>query len=141
MNRSVVLTTRGIGFLVAAAVCFVAAPIFSLPALLYVTVLLVGLVLFSTIFVFGGHSNVRIERSFSPQVVGPGLTAKATVRVTNLSMIPCLEAQWEDSSHPASPATRPAFSRRWAAAVRPTHVSPSRTDCRACVAAATRSDR
>ncbi|GAA3510765.1 hypothetical protein GCM10022234_01420 [Aeromicrobium panaciterrae] len=96
MNRSVVLTSRGIGFLVAAVVCFVAAPILSLPALLYVTVLLVGLVVFSTIFVFGGHSNVRIERSFSPQVVGPGLTAKATVRVTNLSMIPCLEAQWAD---------------------------------------------
>lgn len=96
MNRSVVLTARGIGFLVAALVCFVAAPILSLPALLYVTVLLVGLVLFSTIFVFGGHSNVRIERSFSPQVIGPGLTARATVRVTNLSMLPCLEAQWVD---------------------------------------------
>ena len=96
MNRSVVLTPRGIGFLVAAMVCFVAAPILSLPALLYVTVLLVGLVLFSTIFVFGGHSNVRIERSFSPQVVGPGFSSKATVRVTNLSMIPCLEAHWSD---------------------------------------------
>ncbi len=94
--RSVVLTSRGIGFLVAALVCFVAAPVLSLPALLYVTVLLLGLVVFSTIFVFGGHSNVRIERSFSPQVVGPGLTARATVRVTNLSMIPCLEAEWED---------------------------------------------
>ncbi len=56
--------------------------------------------MFSTIFVFGGHSNVRIERSFSPQVVGPGLTAKATVRVTNLSMIPCLEAQWDDELPP-----------------------------------------
>lgn len=94
--RSVVLTSRGIAFLVAALVCFVAAPILSLPALLYVTVLLAGLVVFSTIFVFGGHSNVRIERSFAPQVVAPGSTAKATVRVTNLSMIPCLEAEWED---------------------------------------------
>lgn len=95
-DRSVVLTPRGIGFLVAALACFVAAPVFSVPALLYVTVLLVGLVAFSTIFVFSGHSNVRIERSFSPQVVGPGLSAKATVRITNLSMIPCLEAQWAD---------------------------------------------
>ena len=98
--RSVVLTPRGIGFLVAAAVCFVAAPILSLPALLYVTVLLVGLVLFSMIFVFAGHSNVRIERSFSPQVVAPGLTARATLRVTNLSMLPCLEAQWDDELPP-----------------------------------------
>ena len=94
--RSVVFTPRGIGFLIAALVCFVAAPVLSLPALLYVTVLLLGLVLFSTLFVFGGHSHVRIERSFSPEVVAPGHTAKATVRVTNLSMIPCLEAQWDD---------------------------------------------
>ncbi len=96
MNRSVVLTSRGIGLLVAALVCFVAAPIFSLPALLYVTVLLVALVLFSTIFVLAGHSKVRIERSFAPQVVPPGQFAAATVRITNLSMIPCLEAQWND---------------------------------------------
>ncbi len=96
MNRSVVLTSRGIGLLVAALVCFVAAPILSLPALLYVTVLLAALVLFSTIFVLVGHSQVRIERSFSPQVVTPGQSAAATVRITNLSMIPCLEARWND---------------------------------------------
>ncbi len=100
MNRAVVLTPRGIGFLVAGLVCFVAAPVLSVPALLYVTVLLVGLVAVSTIFVFGGHSNVRIERSFSPQVVGPGLTARSTVRITNLSMIPCLEAEWSDELPP-----------------------------------------
>ncbi len=100
MNRSVVLTTRGIGFLITATLCFIAAPIMSLPALLYVTALLVGLVLFSTVFVFAGHSNIRIERSFSPQVVGPGLTTKATLRVTNLSIIPCIEAQWNDELPP-----------------------------------------
>lgn len=93
---SVVLTRRGIGFLVAAVISFVAAPIMSLPALLYVTGLLLSLVLFSAIFVFAGHSRVRIERSFAPQVVPPGHTSQATVRITNLSVLPCLEAQWSD---------------------------------------------
>lgn len=93
---SVVLTRRGVGFLITAVVSFVAAPILSLPALLYVTGLLLALVLFSAIFVFAGHSRVRIERSFAPQVVPPGQMSHATVRITNLSVLPCLEARWAD---------------------------------------------
>jgi uncharacterized protein (DUF58 family) len=94
---SVVLTGRGIGFLVAAVVCFILAPVLSLPALLYVTGLMLALVLFSGIFVFVGHSRVRIERSFAPQVVPAGRMAQATVRITNLSVLPCLEARWVDN--------------------------------------------
>jgi uncharacterized protein (DUF58 family) len=93
---SVVVTRRGIGFLVAAVITFVAAPLLALPALLYVTGLLIGLVLLSAVFVFVGHSKVRIDRSFSPQVVAPGALSRATVRVTNLSVLPCLEARWDD---------------------------------------------
>ncbi|AWB91790.1 DUF58 domain-containing protein [Aeromicrobium chenweiae] len=93
---SVVLTRRGWGFLAAAVVSFVLAPVLSLPAMLYLTGLLLGLVLLSTGFVFLGHSRVRIERSFTPQVVQPGALSRATVRVTNLSVLPCLEARWED---------------------------------------------
>lgn len=91
-----VLTSRGVGFLITAALCFIVAPIASLPALLYVTGLLLALVVLSSLFVFVGHSRVRIERSFAPQVVPPGMTSMATVRVTNLSLLPCLEARWED---------------------------------------------
>ncbi|MCW2799258.1 MAG: hypothetical protein JWQ70_730 [Aeromicrobium sp.] len=94
--RSVVLTHRGLGFLITAAVCFVAAPVFSLPALFFATAFLLGLVIFSALFVFAGHSRVRVERSFSPQVVSPGETARATLRATNLSLLPCLEAKWDD---------------------------------------------
>jgi uncharacterized protein (DUF58 family) len=94
--RSVVFTRRGLGFLITAAVCFVAAPVFSLPALFFATALLLGLVVFTTLFVFAGHSRLRIERSFSPQVVSPGDTARATLRATNLSLLPCLEAKWVD---------------------------------------------
>ncbi|MEV7395924.1 DUF58 domain-containing protein [Aeromicrobium sp. NPDC092404] len=93
---SVVLTPRGIGFLLTAVVAFAAAPILSLPALLYVTGLLLALVLFSAVYVFAGHSRVRIERSFAPQVVPPGQMSRATVRITNLSVLPCLEAKWSD---------------------------------------------
>lgn len=97
---SVVLTRRGIGFLVAAVVSFIAAPLFSLPAVLYVSGLLLALVLFSAVFVFVGHSRVRIERSFAPQVVPPGEMSRTTVRITNLSLLPCLEAQWSDHLPP-----------------------------------------
>lgn len=93
---SVVVTRRGIGFAVVAVVTFVAAPVLSLPALLYATGLLLGLLLASIVFVFVGHSRVRIERSFSPQVVAPGRPSRATVRITNLSVLPCLEADWDD---------------------------------------------
>ncbi len=72
----------------------------SLPALLYVTGLLLALVLFSAVFVFAGHSRVRIERSFAPQVVPPGQMSHATVRITNLSVLPCLEAKWSDDLPP-----------------------------------------
>jgi len=91
-----VVTRRGIGFLVGAVVSFIAAPVLSLPAMLYVTGLLLGLLVLSAAFVLLGHSRVRIERSFSPQVVAPGTLARATVRVTNLSVLPCLEARWDD---------------------------------------------
>ncbi|WP_162891124.1 DUF58 domain-containing protein [Aeromicrobium sp. A1-2] len=93
---SVVLTPRGVGFLVVGVVSFAAAPALSLPALLYVTGLLLALVLLSGLFVFVGHSRVRIERSFNPQVVRPGQASRATVRITNLSLLPCLEARWSD---------------------------------------------
>ncbi len=97
---SVVLTRRGAGFLFAAVVSFIAAPVLSLPALLYVTGLMLALVLFSAVFVFAGHSRVRIERSFAPQVVPPGQMSHATVRITNLSVLPCLEAKWSDDLPP-----------------------------------------
>lgn len=94
--RSLVLTRRGTGSLVAAVISFVLAPLLSLPAMLYVTGLLLAMVVLSAGFVLLGHSRVRIERSFAPQVVPPGALSRTTVRVTNLSTLPCLEARWED---------------------------------------------
>lgn len=93
---SVVVTHRGFGFLIAAAASFIAAPLLALPAMLYVTGLLLGLLIISGVFVFFGHSTVRIERSFMPEVVPPGVLSRATVRITNMSLLPCLEARWHD---------------------------------------------
>lgn len=93
---SVVVTRRGVGFLATAVVSFVSAAVFSLPALLYVTGLLLALVVFAAVFVLVGHSRVAIDRSFAPQVVAPGVLSRSTVRVTNLSLLPCMEARWDD---------------------------------------------
>jgi uncharacterized protein (DUF58 family) len=92
----VVVTRRGVGFAVVAVVTFAAAPLLSLPALLYVTGLLLGLLVVSVVYVFVGHSRMRVERWFSPQVVAPGTPTRATVRITNLSVLPCSEADWDD---------------------------------------------
>lgn len=94
---SVRLTPRGIGFLVAAGVLLVAAPALSLPALLSVSAMLLGLVVMAAVFVVAGQSKVAIERTFSPEVVSPGAMTTATVRVSNLSVLPALEARWVDT--------------------------------------------
>lgn len=90
------LTRRGKGFLLAAVLTFVLAPILSAPAILYATGLLLGLVLLAAAFVATGHSRVRIERSISPQIVDPGESVRARLVVTNTSSVPCPEARWID---------------------------------------------
>ncbi len=90
-------TRRGVGFLVASAVLLVGAPVLSLPALLAVSALLLGLVVLAAAYVLLGQSRIAVERTFSPEVVAPGASATATVRVSNLSVLPALEARWVDT--------------------------------------------
>ena len=75
---------------------FVLAPIVSAPALLYATGLLIGLLVLALGFVLLGHSRVRVERSFSPQVVEPGHEVRARLLVSNTSSVPCPESAWRD---------------------------------------------
>ncbi|MGJ9411257.1 DUF58 domain-containing protein [Aeromicrobium sp. CF4.19] len=96
-GTSVRPTSRGVGFLVVAAGTFVAAPLLSLPALQQVTGLLLGLVVLAALFVVAGHSRVRIERTFDPEVVTPGRASRATVRITNVRSLPCLSSRWRDT--------------------------------------------
>lgn len=93
---SVVLTTRGRGFVIGGFASVLAAHVFSFPALNYVASLLIGLVVCAAVFVFAGHSRVHIGRTFTPEVVAQGQLASATVTFTNLSALPSLEASWED---------------------------------------------
>lgn len=100
MTLGMVLTRRGVGFLVTAFACFVLAPMMSLPALLTATALLLALVVFSAVFVLVGHSSIRIDRTFAPEVIDPGQSTEVTVTVSNLSLLPCLESHWEDTLPP-----------------------------------------
>lgn len=90
------LTARGRGFVIGAFASVIAAHVFTFPTLNYVASLLVGLVVCASVFVFAGHSRVRIARTFAPDVVAQGQPSSATVTFTNLSALPSLEAQWED---------------------------------------------
>lgn len=95
--RSLRLTGRGRGFLIAAPVALLVARMVDVAALNYLACLLIGLLLFGSIFALATHSRVTIERSFSPHLVRPGDKATATVTVTNLSTLPSLGATWHDT--------------------------------------------
>jgi len=95
-SGSVAPTRRGVVALVVAVGCFAAAPALSLPALLQVTALLVGLLVAALVFVLVGHARVAVVRRFAPHVVDPGHRAHVDVRVANLGRLPCLEATWVD---------------------------------------------
>lgn len=90
------LTRRGIGFIVAAFVCFVLAAAASVPALLYASGLLVGLLIAGLAFIGIGHGRIAVDRAFSPQVVEPGQGIRARLTVANQSPWSCPEAAWSD---------------------------------------------
>lgn len=91
------VTSRGIGFLLVALGALVAAPLLSLPALLTVTALLVGLVGFGLVYVLLGHSSVHATRRFEPPTLAPGETADVILTVSNSSPLPVLESTWSES--------------------------------------------
>lgn len=91
------LTPRGAGFLVTSLVLLVAAPLASLPALLSVSAMLLGLVVLAAASVLLGRARLAVDRSFAPDVLTPGDAAVATVHVTNLSSVPALEVRWSDT--------------------------------------------
>ncbi len=95
--RSLRLTGRGRGFVIAVPVGLVAARILDVAALTYVACLLLGMPLFGAMFVLFGQSKLSIARTFSPHLVRPGAAATATVTCTNLSALPSLAATWQDS--------------------------------------------
>lgn len=109
-------TRRGIALLVAALVTFVMAPILSLPALLQVTSLLLGLLALGAVFASLGQVRVEVERTVDPEVLTPGERGTVTVHVTNRSPLPTLESRWSDGVPRAVTATAggtlPGLGRR-----------------------------
>lgn len=95
--RSLRPTSRGWVLLGTALVCFVAAPIASLPALLLVTALLLGLLLCSALATVLGQADLSVRRTFDPEVLTQGGTATATLHIVNGSRMPTLEATWNDA--------------------------------------------
>jgi len=90
------LTSRGWSILGGALASLLAANWWAIGQLNYIGCLLAGLMLFSTAYVFLGHSHVRIERTFLPDVVAAGEHSTTTLEVRNLSVFPSLEAHWKD---------------------------------------------
>lgn len=90
------LTSRGWSILGGALASLLAANWWAIGQLNYIGCLLAGLMLFSTAYVFLGHSHMRIERTFLPDVVATGEYSTTTLGVRNLSVFPSLEARWRD---------------------------------------------
>jgi len=90
------LTRRGGGFVFAASGLFLTAAIASVPALLYATGLLLGLVVLAGCFVRVGPRHIDVQRTFDPSVVDPGRVVTARVVVTNRSGLAGPAASWTD---------------------------------------------
>ena len=94
--RSLALTRRGGWCLLVALNCFVIAAALSLPALLYATGLLVGLVALAVLYVLAAAPRARVDRTFAPPVLEPDVEARATLRFVNLARLPLPASRWRD---------------------------------------------
>ena len=94
--RSLALTRRGGWCLLVAALCFVLAAVLSLPAVLYVTGLLLGLVVTALLYTLVAVPRARVTRTFSPALLEPDLESRATLRYVNLARLSLPSARWRD---------------------------------------------
>jgi len=94
--RSLALTRRGGWCLLVALNCFIIAAALSLPALLYATGLLVGLVALAVLYVLAAVPRARVDRTFAPPVLEPDVEARATLRFVNLARLPLPASRWRD---------------------------------------------
>ncbi len=94
--RSLALTRRGGWSLLVALLCFVLAAVLSLPALVYVTGLLLGLVLLALAYTLVAVPRARVSRTFSPTLLEPDLEATVSLRFVNLARLSLPASQWRD---------------------------------------------
>lgn len=94
--RSLALTRRGGWSLFVAGVCFVLAAVLSLPALLYATGLLLGLVGLGMLYVLVTGPRARVERTFAPPVLEPDRVTRVKLRFVNRARLPLPASRWVD---------------------------------------------
>lgn len=94
--RSLALTRRGGWCLLVAVLCFALAAVLSLPALLYVTGMLLGLVVLAVVYVLVAVPRASVSRTFSPTLLEPDLEARVSLRFVNLARMSLPSAQWRD---------------------------------------------
>ncbi|MGH3457742.1 DUF58 domain-containing protein [Aeromicrobium sp.] len=115
--RALAVTRRGGWVLLVAVNCFVLAAALSLPALLYTTGLLLGLVVLGALYLLAASPRARVDRTFAPPVLEPDLGSRVTLRFVNRARVPLPASRWEDhlpaglggaatGQMPTSPRTR-----------------------------------
>lgn len=90
------LTARGTGAALLGLMCFVLAPMFSIPALVFFGVLLVATVVLSFASLWLGHRADGVQRSFAPSVATVGGDVDVRVRVDSRSVLPTVVGTWQD---------------------------------------------
>ena len=94
------MTRRGGWCLLVAVSCFVLAAVLSLPALVSVTGLLLGLVSLAAGYVLVAVPRARVDRTFSPAVLEPDVAARVALRFVNLARMPLPASHWSDRLPP-----------------------------------------
>ncbi|CAL4859164.1 DUF58 domain-containing protein [Microbacterium sp. MM2322] len=90
------LTPRGTGAVLLGLASLVLAPTFSIPALVFVGVLLLAAVALSFASLWLGHRADGIQRSFAPAVAAVGGDVDVRVRVDSRSVLPTVLGTWQD---------------------------------------------
>ena len=90
------LTTRGVGAIVLAVVCFIVANQLGLVELVWFGLLLLSLVIGSVVAVVSGRGRADVTRSMAPAAPMAGTDVTVTVHVTMRSTLPAMGGHWRD---------------------------------------------
>lgn len=90
------LTPRGTGAVLLGVLAFALAHVFSVPALLFVSVLLLVAVAISLASLWLGHRDDGVRRSFSPSVAAAGGEVDVRARVESRTVLPTVVGVWAD---------------------------------------------
>ncbi len=90
------LTARGGGVLISSVTSLLAANWWALGQLNYIGWLLIGLLVFASLYVAIGHARVDVERRFGPPLLHAGAPLTVTMTLRHRSSVPSMESTWSD---------------------------------------------